>query len=38
VGAPFQPVPVNPALEEAYLPDAADVRMAVLATLGRGGR
>jgi pyruvate dehydrogenase E1 component beta subunit len=37
-GAPFQPVPVSLLLEDAYLPGAADVRAAVLATLGRGNR
>ncbi|GAA1326408.1 alpha-ketoacid dehydrogenase subunit beta [Pseudonocardia xinjiangensis] len=35
VGAPFQPIPVSPHLEDAYLPGAAEVRAAVLATLGR---
>jgi pyruvate dehydrogenase E1 component beta subunit len=35
VGAPFQPIPLAPALEDAYLPGAAEVRAAVLATLGR---
>jgi acetoin:2,6-dichlorophenolindophenol oxidoreductase subunit beta len=36
VGAPFRPVPLSPGLEDDYLPGAAEVRAAVLATLGRG--
>jgi pyruvate dehydrogenase E1 component beta subunit len=36
VGAPFTPIPLSPPLEDAYLPGAAEVRGAVLATLGRG--
>jgi acetoin:2,6-dichlorophenolindophenol oxidoreductase subunit beta len=35
VAAPFQPIPVSPGLEDAYLPGAADVRAAVLAVLNR---
>jgi acetoin:2,6-dichlorophenolindophenol oxidoreductase subunit beta len=35
VGAPFQPVPLSPGLEDAYLPDAASVVAAVRRTLGR---
>jgi pyruvate dehydrogenase E1 component beta subunit len=35
VAAPFQPIPVSPGLEDAYLPGAADVRAAVLAVLDR---
>jgi acetoin:2,6-dichlorophenolindophenol oxidoreductase subunit beta len=35
VGAPFTPVPVSPQLEDVYLPGAAQVRAAVLTTLGR---
>jgi acetoin:2,6-dichlorophenolindophenol oxidoreductase subunit beta len=35
VGAPFTPIPLSPPLEDSYLPGAADVRAAVLATLGR---
>ncbi|MTD53189.1 alpha-ketoacid dehydrogenase subunit beta [Amycolatopsis pithecellobii] len=35
VAAPFQPIAVSPALEDAYLPRAAHVREAVLTTLGR---
>ena len=35
VGAPFQPIPLSPPLEDAYLPGAAEIRSAVLATLGR---
>lgn len=35
VAAPFQPIPVSPGLEDAYLPGAADVRAAVLSVLGR---
>ena len=34
VGAPFAPVPFSPPLEDAYLPDRADVVAAVRATLG----
>lgn len=34
VAAPFQPIPVSPGLEDAYLPGAADVRAAVLSALG----
>jgi acetoin:2,6-dichlorophenolindophenol oxidoreductase subunit beta len=37
VGAPFTPIPVSPPLEDAYLPGRAEVRAAVLATLGRKG-
>ena len=35
VGAPFQPIPLSPALETAYLPGAGDIAAAVRATLGR---
>lgn len=35
VGAPSMPIPMSPALEDAYLPGAEEVRRAVLATLGR---
>jgi pyruvate/2-oxoglutarate/acetoin dehydrogenase E1 component len=35
VGAPFAPIPLSPALEDAYLPDSEDVYRAALATLGR---
>lgn len=35
VAAPFQPIPVSPGLEDAYLPGAADVRAAVLTVLNR---
>lgn len=35
VAAPFQPIPVSPGLEDAYLPGAADVRAAVLTVLGK---
>jgi acetoin:2,6-dichlorophenolindophenol oxidoreductase subunit beta len=38
VAAPFQPIPVSPGLEDAYLPGAADVRAAVLAVLNRKDR
>ncbi len=34
VGAPFAPIPFSPPLEDAYLPDRADVVAAVRATLG----
>jgi acetoin:2,6-dichlorophenolindophenol oxidoreductase subunit beta len=36
VGAPFTPVPLSPALEEAYLPGAADIAAAVRVSLGGG--
>ena len=36
VGAPFAPVPFSPALEQAYVPDAAAVADAVRATVGAG--
>jgi pyruvate dehydrogenase E1 component beta subunit len=35
VGAPFTPVPFSPPLEDAYLPDRADVAAAVRGLLGR---
>ncbi|MBO0878629.1 MAG: hypothetical protein J2P19_35165 [Pseudonocardia sp.] len=35
VASPFQPIPLTPSLEDAYLPGAAEVRAAVLNTLGR---
>ena len=35
VGAPFQPVPVSPPLEDAHVPGAAEIRAAVFTTLGR---
>lgn len=35
VGAPFMPVPLNPALEDAYLPDADDIASAVRTSLGK---
>ena len=35
VAAPFQPIPVSPGLEDAYLPGAAEVRAAVLGVLNR---
>ncbi len=35
VGAPFTPVPFSPPLEDAYLPGAAEIYAAALATLGR---
>lgn len=34
VGAPSTPVPLSPALEDAYLPNADDIRTAALTTLG----
>jgi acetoin:2,6-dichlorophenolindophenol oxidoreductase subunit beta len=34
VGAPFTPVPLSPALEDAYLPGADEVYAAARATLG----
>jgi acetoin:2,6-dichlorophenolindophenol oxidoreductase subunit beta len=34
VGAPSTPVPLSPGLEDAYLPDADDIRAAALTTLG----
>jgi acetoin:2,6-dichlorophenolindophenol oxidoreductase subunit beta len=34
VGAPFMPVPLSPALEDAYLPGADEVYAAARATLG----
>jgi pyruvate dehydrogenase E1 component beta subunit len=37
VGAPFQPVPFSPPLEDAYLPGRAEVAVAVRAAVG-GGR
>jgi 2-oxoisovalerate dehydrogenase E1 component len=36
VGAAFSPAPYAPALEQAWLPDAARVKAAVLETLGEG--
>src|SRR4051812_23439053 len=33
VGAPFQPIPLSPPLEDAYLPGADDIAAAVRATL-----
>ncbi len=36
VAAPFMPVPLSPALEDAYLPGAAAIHAAVHTTLGRG--
>jgi len=35
VGAPFQPIPLSPPLESAYLPGAGDIAAAARATLGR---
>jgi pyruvate/2-oxoglutarate/acetoin dehydrogenase E1 component len=35
VGAPFTPIPLSPPLEDAYLPGAAEIHAAALATLGR---
>ena len=35
VAAPFTPVPLSPALEDAYLPDSDDVYRAARATLGQ---
>ena len=35
VGAPFQPIPLSPGAEDAYLPGAADVVAAVRRVLGR---
>ncbi len=35
VGAPFEPIPFSPPLEDAYLPGKAEVAAAVRATLGR---
>jgi acetoin:2,6-dichlorophenolindophenol oxidoreductase subunit beta len=35
VGAPFQPVPLSPPLEDAYLPGADDIAAAARATLCR---
>jgi len=35
VGAPFQPIPLSPPLEDAYLPGADDIAAAVRATLDR---
>jgi pyruvate dehydrogenase E1 component beta subunit len=35
VGAPFTPIPLSPPLEDAYLPGAAEIRAAALATVGR---
>ena len=37
VGAPFAPVPFSPPLEDAYVPDRADVAAAVRRLLGAGG-
>jgi pyruvate dehydrogenase E1 component beta subunit len=35
VGAPFEPIPFSPPLEDAYLPGRAEVAAAVRTTLGR---
>ena len=35
VGAPFEPIPLSPALEDAFLPGADQVYAAARATLGR---
>jgi len=35
VAAPFQPIPLSPPLESAYLPGAGDIAAAARATLGR---
>jgi pyruvate dehydrogenase E1 component beta subunit len=35
VGAPFQPIPLSPPLEDAYLPGAGDIAAAARATLRR---
>lgn len=35
IGAPFSPVPFSPALEKAYVPDAARIAEGVRALLGR---
>ena len=35
VGAPFEPIPFSPPLEDAYLPGRVEVAAAVRATLGR---
>jgi pyruvate dehydrogenase E1 component beta subunit len=37
VGAPFAPVPFSPPLEDAYVPDRADVAAAVRRLLGVDG-
>jgi pyruvate dehydrogenase E1 component beta subunit len=34
VGAPFAPIPLSPPLEDAYLPGAREIRVAVRAALG----
>jgi len=36
VGAPFAPIPFSPPLEDAYLPDRADVSAAVRSVLAHG--
>jgi pyruvate dehydrogenase E1 component beta subunit len=36
VGAPFAPIPFSPPLEDAYLPDRADVAAAVRSVLAQG--
>jgi pyruvate/2-oxoglutarate/acetoin dehydrogenase E1 component len=35
VGGPFTPIPLSPALEDAYVPDSEDIYAAARATLGR---
>ena len=35
VGAPFTPIPLSPPLEDAYLPGAAEIHAAALATVAR---
>ncbi|HEY7968185.1 MAG TPA: alpha-ketoacid dehydrogenase subunit beta [Solirubrobacteraceae bacterium] len=35
VGAPFEPIPLSPPLEDAYLPGAAEVEAAARALVGR---
>ena len=34
VGAPFEPIPLSPPLEDAYLPGADEIRAAARTTLG----
>ena len=36
VGAPFAPIPFSPPLEDAYLPDRADVSAAMRSVLAHG--
>jgi acetoin:2,6-dichlorophenolindophenol oxidoreductase subunit beta len=37
IGAPFTPIPLSPALEDAYLPDSEDIHAAARATLSAPG-